>query len=198
MIKLLCPSICTNAGTGRIRYKGACFHYSGSVVALSLSSHGSRGEIPLILCSKRFLHYFKQKMNDLLKCTQSLKEFQMFFALINANDNLGPSRDYVFFSWSCPLFSLLAWAFLLRVLSIKSLNIIFSIILILLVIITILVLIIITRYCEPRPSTGPPHPRPWRSCSDPTRSRLSPSGGVVEKNSELEKTSPLSITPGLL
>ena len=109
MIKLLCPSICTNAGTGRIRYKGACFHYSGSVVALSLSSHGSRGEIPLILCSKRFPpHYFKQKMNDLLKCTQSLKEFQMFFALINANDNLGPSRDYVFFSAGLIL-SFLSW-----------------------------------------------------------------------------------------
>ena len=56
MMKLLCPSICTNAGTGRIRYKGACFHYSDSVAALSLSSHGSRGEIPLILWSKRFPH----------------------------------------------------------------------------------------------------------------------------------------------
>ena len=79
MMKLLCPSICTNAGPGRIRYKGACFHYSGSVVALSLSSHGSRGEIPWILWSKRILHY----LNDLfcLKCTQSLKEFQLFFCL---------------------------------------------------------------------------------------------------------------------
>ena len=80
MMKLLCPSICTNAGPGRIRYKGACFHYSGSVVALSLSSHGSRGEIPRILWSKRILHY----LNDLfcLKCTQSLKEFQLFFVEI--------------------------------------------------------------------------------------------------------------------
>ena len=142
----------------------------------------------------------QKKENDLfcLKCTQSLRVSIVFFALINANDNLGPSRDYVFFSWSCPLFSLLAWAFLLRVLSIKSLNIIFIIILILLFIITILVLIIITRYCEPRPSAGPPHPRPWRSCSDTTRPRLSPSGGVLGNNSELEKTSLLSIIPGVL